>query len=114
MAPGGASKDEEKGTAEVVADLWQLVRNYAKQETIDPLKSLGRFLGWGAAGAVFVAIGLVLGALAIIRALQDQTGHHLSGSWTWVPFLAALLVAVVAAALSVRAITKPNRDGARS
>ncbi len=114
MAPAGAKKPEDKGTAEVVADLWQLVRNYAKQETVDPLKSIGRFLLWGGLGALSLAIGLGLSILAVVRALQEESGSRLSGSLDWVPFLGALLLAIVAAALAARAITKPNRDGARS
>ena len=47
MAPTGAERQQDKGTGEVIGDLWQLVRDYAKQETIDPLKSIGRFLGFG-------------------------------------------------------------------
>lgn len=114
MAPGGAKKSEDKGTAEVVADLWQLVRDYAKQETVDPLKSIGHFVKWGAPGAIFLAIGLGLSVLAVVRGLQHESAGHLSGSLDWVPFVLALVLAIVAAALAARAITKPNRDGARS
>ncbi len=114
MAPAGAKKAEEKGTAEVVADLWQLVRDYAKQETVDPLKSIGRFLGFGVGGAVLAGLGVLFAALAILRALQTQTGEHLTGSLSWVPYLVAFLVTAVIVAVSARAITKPNRtDGAR-
>ena len=114
MAPAGAKKAEEKGTAEVVADLWQLVKDYAKQETVDPLKSIGRFLGFGVGGAVLAGLGVLFGALAILRALQTETGESLTGSLTWVPYLVAFLVTAIIVAVSVRAITKPNRtDRAR-
>lgn len=112
MAPRGAN-DQQKGTGEVVSDLWQLVRDYAKQETIDPLKSIGRFLGWGLAGAVLLSVGLVFGVLAILRALQQETGAHLTGSWNFVPYVVALLFSAVVAALAARSITKPNRTGDR-
>lgn len=112
MAPEGANT-QSKNTAEVAGDVWQLVRDYAKQETIDPLRSIGRFLGWGLAGAVLFAVGAVFGVLAILRILQEETGRHLTGSWNVVPYAAALLFAVVVLALCARSITKPNRDGGR-
>ena len=108
MAPNGA-KVEEKGTGDAVADVWQLVRDYAKQETIDPLKSIGRFLGWGIPGAVFLGLGLLFATLAILRGLQTETGAHLTGSLDVVPYVVAFVVTALVAALAARAITKPNR-----
>lgn len=113
MAPAGANNDQDKGTGDVVADLWQLVRDYAVQETVDPLKSIGRFLGLGLAGAVLLAVGLVFGVLAILRVLQQETGAHLTGSWSFVPYLVAALFCIVVIGLCVRSITKPNRAGER-
>lgn len=109
MAPNGAVKQEDKGTGEVIADLWQLVRDYAKQETVDPLKSIGRFLGFGMAGALLLGLGVVFAALAILRGLQTETGNHLTGSLTWVPYLVAFVVSAIIVGLAVRAITKPNK-----
>lgn len=109
MAPTGAEKTEDKGPGEVVNDLWQLVRDYAKQETVDPLKSIGRFLLWGVIGSVLLSLGILFGALALLRGLQTETGSSLTGSWNWVPYVATVVVTALIAALAVRAITKPNR-----
>jgi hypothetical protein len=100
---------EHQGVKEVVNDLWLLCRDYAKQETIEPLKQLKGFLSWGLIGSVLLCLGLGLGALAVLRALQTETGDHLTGSWNWVPYLAGLLFTAVAAALSVYAIKRPFR-----
>jgi len=79
----------------------QLVIDYAKQETLGPIKGLGRFLAFGVVGSVFLALGLAVLLLAGLRALQTETGTTFAGSMTWVPYLvtagAALLVAVTAA-----------------
>lgn len=109
MAPDGAKQNDEQSPAEMIGDLWQLIRDYAKQETIDPLKAIGNFLKWGLPGAILLTLGLLFGSLAILRGLQDETGQHLTGSWTWVPYLAALVFALVAAALAALAIKKPVR-----
>lgn len=115
MAPTGAKKAEEKGTGEIISDLWQLVRDYTKQETINPLKAIGRFLGFGLAGAVLLGAGTIFAVLAILRGLQTETGQHLSGSLDWVPYVVAFVLSAVIVAVSIRAITKPNRaTGARS
>lgn len=110
MATAGPNEPEDKGMGEVVNDLWQLVRDYAKQETIDPLKSIGRFLGFGVAGALLLGLGILFAALAVLRALQTETGDHLTGSWTWVPYAVSFVITAVAAALAARAIAKPVRE----
>ncbi|HEX2576974.1 MAG TPA: hypothetical protein VHK88_11545, partial [Aquihabitans sp.] len=82
---------------------------------IDPLKSIGRFLGYGLAGAVALSLGILFAVLAILRGLQSETGDHLNGSWTWVPYAVALVVSLAVVGLAVWAISKPNRArGARS
>ena len=69
----------------------------------------------GIGGAVAVSIGVLMGVLAILRGLQAQTGPHLTGNLTWVPYLVTLVIAGVILFFSVRSITKPNRtDRARS
>jgi len=109
VAAASPKPGEHQGVREVITDLWQLIRDYAKQETIDPLKMLGAFLGWGLLGAVALCLGLGFGALAIIRALQTHTGLHLTGSLNWVPYLAGLLFTAGSAGLAVWFIKRPFR-----
>ncbi|CAN5833694.1 hypothetical protein BH23ACT2_BH23ACT2_07900 [soil metagenome] len=109
MAPVGAEKAEDKSTGEVVTDLWGLIRDYAKQETIDPLKTIGRFLLWGVIGSVLLSLGVIFGVLAVLRGLQTETGSGLTGSWSWVPYAVSVAVTSLVVLLAVRAITKPNR-----
>ena len=109
MAPAGANKDD-KGVGEIASDLWQLTRDYAKQETIDPLRSLGRFLGYGIGGALALALAILFGALAILRGLQDETASALDGNWNVVPYAVTFVFTVVCAALALYAIKKPLRD----
>ncbi len=78
-------------------DLKDLVIAYAKQETLDPLKALGRFVAFGLAGALFLAVGTVLGALAAVRAIQTETEPHLAGNLSWVPYVGGILLASIIA-----------------
>ncbi|MDP8987110.1 MAG: phage holin family protein [Actinomycetota bacterium] len=95
-------RPNDKSIPNLASELWDLVRAYAKQETIEPAKGLGRFLAFGLAGSVLLGIGTVLLVLAVLRVLQDQTGTTFDGNWSWAPYLITLAVclAVVGAALS--------------
>ena len=50
----GIDRAEEKSLATHVTELYELVLAYAKQEALDPVKSLGRFIGFGVAGSLRV------------------------------------------------------------
>ena len=108
MAPLGAGQETNNGTAEIIGDLWQLIKDYAKQETIDPLRSIGRFLAWGIPGAILLTLGLLFGSLAILRGLQTETGAHLSGSWDYVPHMTAFVFALTGAGISAALIKRPS------
>ncbi|MEA2717271.1 MAG: hypothetical protein QOI99_1588 [Actinomycetota bacterium] len=90
-----------------VQDLWQLVLAYFKQETIDPVKNLGRFVAFGLAGSLAVGLGGVLLVLGLLRLLQNETGSAFDGNLSVFPYLISFVVAVVAA---VAAVTAGSRD----
>ena len=81
-------------------ELFQLVVDYAKQETLGPLKGLGRFVAFGLVGSTFLAVGLSVLLLAGLRALQTETGTTFSGNRTWLPYLATAGAAVLLAGLA--------------
>ena len=68
-------------------DALQLVLDYVKQETLTPLKGLGRFLLFGIVGSFALSGGLVLLLIALLRGLQETTGTTFAGSWNWAPYL---------------------------
>jgi hypothetical protein len=109
VAPSGA-KAEDKGLGDNATEIWGLVKDYAKQETVDPLKKIGRFLAYGIPGAICMCLGLLFGTLALLRALQRETGDHLTGSYTWVPYVVTFVVAAAVAGLAAVAISKPFRN----
>ena len=65
---------QSKSIPEITSELWALTKDYAKQETIDPLKGVGRYLTFGVPGALLIGFGMVLLMLSGLRALQTQTG----------------------------------------
>lgn len=80
--------------------------DYIKQETLTPLKGLGRFLFFGIAGSVMLCAGLVLLLAGLLRALQERTGgtfaHHLS----WLPYVIVCAGALIVIALSAWRVAK--------
>lgn len=84
--------DEEKSIPQVMTELWEMLVSYAKQETVEPLKGLGRFVMFGLGAALFGGIGIILLTLAGLRGLQTHNDGHLDGNWNWVPYLAALVL----------------------
>lgn len=82
----------DKSLPTLATELWELVRDYAKQQLVEPLKGAGRFVGYGVGGGILLGTGLVLLAVGLLRALQTETGSHLQGNWSWVPYLAVLAV----------------------
>jgi hypothetical protein len=91
-----------------------LVVQYAKEQTVDPIRGLGRYLVFGLIGAFLVAIGGGLATLATIRLIQAETGNHLRGSLTWAAYTGGFIVAGVGAgwaALRIRRGGKAARSG---
>jgi hypothetical protein len=101
-----------KSLPDIVSDLWELTVTYAKQQTIDPLRGLTRFLAAGVVGAVCWGIGLVLLLLAGLRALQTQTGDTFQANWSWAPYLIVLVGGVVVMFLGLSRISKRKGPGA--
>jgi hypothetical protein len=96
-----------KPIPEVLQELWQLLKDYARQETLDPLRNLGRYLGFGLAGMALLTLGTFLLALSGLRALQTQTGDVFAGWRSAFPYL---IVLVVLAGVAVLAASRIPRD----
>ena len=111
--PRLTASTKTKSVTTLVGELWQLFVDYIKQETIVPVKDLGRFLAKGLAGSVLLSMGLVLLMLAGLRALQTETGSALDDDLSFVPYLIVLVVAAVIAGLAARAIGSHKRRAAR-
>jgi hypothetical protein len=98
MAP--RSDNGSHGLRNAGDDAFQLTVDYLKQETIEPLRGLGRFLYMGIAGSFCLAFGILLILLGVLRLLQTETGTALTGDWSWVPYavVAVLGLAVIGVA----------------
>lgn len=80
-------------------ELRDIAVRYIKEETIKPIKDLGRFIIWGTLGSLFVGFGAVLLLFASLRYLQWQF-PVLDGSLSWLPYVIVAALALVVIGLT--------------
>ena len=112
---GPESKDGgAKPVGELLNEFVSLVVTYAREQTVDPIKGLGRYLIFGLLGAIMIAIGGGLATLAAVRLIQAETGNHLKGSLTWASYTGGFVVAGVGAAWAAMQIRRGTGKGGRT
>ena len=88
-------------------ELCKMVRGYIKQETLDPLRGVGRWLAWGIVGAIALLFGAVVGLVGLLRLLQAEIFDQPNG-FTWAPYMIIVGVALVMIWLSLTRIARPS------
>jgi hypothetical protein len=77
------------------SEIPQLIKTYASQELIDPLRSVGRYLGFGIVGALLIALGIILLGLSGLRAMQTELSDTFDGNWSVMPYVIVIVVGIV-------------------
>jgi len=98
-----------KSLPELVSELKSLTVDYAKQETLAPLKGILRYVIFGLAAALTMGVGLVFWIMAALRALQNETGTAFEDHWSWAPYFITLAGTVLLIGLAIFAIGKEKR-----
>ncbi len=62
-------------------ELQQMLVTYAKQETVEPLQTLGGYLGKGVAGSILVFLGMMFTGLGTLRFCQTKVDAFQGSSW---------------------------------
>jgi Putative Actinobacterial Holin-X, holin superfamily III len=105
-----ADRSDDKSLPTQVGELWRLVLAYFRQETVEPVRNLGRFVAFGVAGSLVLGLGVGLLILAVLRFFQTETGSTFTGHLSWIPYLIMLIVSVVlaGAAMAGWSMTRPG------
>jgi hypothetical protein len=98
----------EKSPQEQFRELKELLIAYFKQETIDPLKGLARYVAFGLLGAFLFGIGICFLAIGGLRALQTETGTTFDGNFTWAPYGITVFGLLVIAAAAIWKARSPG------
>jgi|TARA_B110000444_G_scaffold20373_1_gene16942 hypothetical protein len=81
---------------------------YAKQETLEPLKGLGRYLLFGMAGACLSSIGVGFLLIALLRGLQQQNSVF-GGQMSFAPYLLAALAAAAVLLITLKMMSREKK-----
>jgi hypothetical protein len=119
--PGGVAVDDRVSNPtsgrnpplpQVVKELWELIVAYFKQETVVPLRQLGRYIVFGLLGAMLLGVGVLLLAMSGLRALQEETGTTFRGNWSWAPYGIVFVGLIVGGAITwkARGARRDRRD----
>ena len=113
MASSRISPRPPRGPVDQVGDLFDSVKQYARQETLEPIKGAVRWVAVGTLAALCLGLALVFTALGILRLSQDLGGTTLDGSWSFLHYfitlsIVAILVAVTFSRVSRRSLAKDS------
>jgi hypothetical protein len=105
----------DKAPRQQVDELKDLVVAYAQQETIDPLKDLGRYVAWALAGAIVLGVGIVFTSIGLLRLLQTEGPDwlHKPGWSTTYPYLITLGLLIIGAVLTLRQTRSRSKRSTR-
>ncbi|HMG26503.1 MAG TPA: hypothetical protein VKH36_06775 [Acidimicrobiia bacterium] len=109
-----AAEDRSPPLPQLVQELWQLIVAYFKQETVVPLQQLGRWVAFGIVGALLLGVGVLLLAMAGLRALQEETGSTFTGNLSWIPYMIVFAALLVGGAITWKARGVQRRRRAAS
>lgn len=87
----------EKATYGQVEELIDLIKSYVKQETVDPLRTLGARFGLGVGAAVAFGMSAIFLSLASLRFIDRYLNFMSRGVLSAVPYV--LVVGLLAATL---------------
>ncbi len=102
-----------RGPVNQVGDLVDSVKQYARQETLEPIKGAIRWVAVGSVAALCLGLALVFAALGVLRLSQDLGDTVLDGSWSFLHYfitlcVIAVLVAVIFSRVSRRSLAKDH------
>ena len=100
-------RERKKTQSEQIAETVQMVKDYARQETLDPVKTAGKWIGFGMLGAVLIGFGTAFLTLGLLRLVQTEWPSTFDGRWTrMVPYLFALVLCIIVAVAAFLRINK--------
>ncbi|MGB3734577.1 MAG: hypothetical protein WA964_06455 [Ilumatobacter sp.] len=89
-----------------LGEVIEFVKTYAKQETVEPLKGAGRWLGFGAAAAFAMGLGLTIVLLGVLRLVQTELERLATGSLSWAAYALTLVVTLALLAVTLLRVKK--------
>lgn len=93
-----------------IGDVIDLVKTYVRQETVGPLKGLGRKVGVGVAGSLLIGMGLFFLALGLLRLIQHKIPRLASGSLSWASYAIVVAFCLIVTYIAITRIKKTEKE----
>ena len=91
-------------------ELVDLVIAYAKQETLEPLKGLGKRAALGLGGALLLGIGGIFCSVAALRAMQSETDFFERHNLSYLPYFVTVIILVLLSLIGWMGLGPGKRD----
>jgi len=91
-------------------DLVDLVIAYAKQETLEPLKGLGKKAALGVGGAVLLGIGGVFCSMGALRAMQSETDFFERHNLSYLPYFLTVAILLILSVIGWMGLGPGKKD----
>lgn len=101
---------EKRADSGQVGDVIDLVKIYVKQETVGPLKGIGRKVGVGVAGALLLGLGLFFLALGLLRLIQTKVPRLAEGTMSLLSYLIVIAFCGVVTVLALSRVKKIEKE----
>jgi H+/Cl- antiporter ClcA len=89
------AKAKAQNPAGEAKELVDLVIAYAKQETLVPLKGLGKKAALGVGGALLLGVGGIFCSVAALRAMQSETDFFEEHNLSYLPYFLTVVILIV-------------------
>lgn len=110
-APAANGSSKKAGSIPgAVSEAIATTRAYVMQETVGPLKGVGRFIAFGVAGSLMLGLSCIFMVVGLLRLLQTQTNGAFDGNWSVVPYVIVLAVGGIVIALAASRIRKTGLE----
>jgi hypothetical protein len=85
---------------QLVTELVDMSKAYLQQETVDPLKKVGRYAGFSIGGGLLLAVGWLLVVMAILRWVTELLPS--GDAWEALAYVIAAIVGLGIAGISMK------------
>ena len=90
-----------QAVAREIEDIRDTAVKYVVEETVDPVKALGRYTWFGCLGSLFIGLGGILLLVGMLRGLA----HVFHGTVSFIPYLLAAGLSVGGIVVTVKIIS---------
>lgn len=101
----------DKSPIDTANELKAMLTQYARQETVGPIQLLAKWVAFGVAGALLIAVGLAYLSFGVLRVLQSETDAFDSGRTSFLPYLIAFAMLMVFVGIAAWAMTRSFSGG---